>query len=530
MANVMIFVPAYGNNVSSHTLMSISQLQIEMITRGIGVGVSALSRPDIEELRNIALSVWFDQYPQFSHLLMVDSDMGFPPNMVVDMLAFGEEIVGAIYRHKTDNVSFVYSGLGENVTGEVRGPFVEVEAVGGGVLLIARTAVDKMVQALPDIVDNRLARLAGVDADKQMLGQKRLIRAFDKLTDPEFGKVSEDISFCRRWRSSGGRVWGAAGYDVQHVGLKVYEGNFKQWTLENHGMSITPGSVAPAPVHPRAEVYETVVAKHGQFEFIKHDTFIGRSLREYGQWCEFELDLLLPLIPEGGVVYDVGANIGTHAIPFAKKVGTKGIVRAFEPQPLLLDLLARNMRSNMLPAEVYLSSAVIGHVDNQTVQLAALPDFSTASNFGAFPALGEGGGEAIMMTLDDLLGTDHRVDLIKIDVEGMEAQVIGGAEKLIKKHKPILYVENNGEDSSPVAEALIRLGYVAWWSIGPYFSPQNHFGNLINVWPNVVPSANLICIPAAETYRYSFADLEPLEGRTDNWRKAMQRRSDSRTR
>lgn len=546
MASVMIFVPAYGNTVSSHTLMSLSQLQIALITRGIGVGVSALSRPDIEELRNIALSVWYDQYPEWTHLLMVDSDMGFPPDMVVDMLAFGQPVVGAVYRHKSDNVSWVYSGLGKDTPGDVKGPFVELEGVGAGVLLIARTAIDDMILHMPGIVDDRIARFAGnVDADKQMMGQKRLIRAFDKIKDPEFGTVSEDISFCRRWRECGGKVWGAAGYDVQHVGVKVYEGNFKQWTIDENlrRQKADAEALASRPLFdpdPKARaqvkqwekedaanpVFMTVDAKHGTFRVIRADTFIGRSIRSYGEWCEFELDLLLPLIPEGGVVYDVGANIGTHAVPFAKKVGNAGLLRAFECQGTLFDLLVKNLSANLLPSclrEMECHHAAVGRVSGGSIAISDLPPLTKAFNFGSMSAGVSGQQVVSNLSLDQVSLEDPRVDLIKIDVEGMEAAVIEGARNLIARDKPLIYVENNVEDCSALARALDQIGYAACWHMGPYFNPHNYFRNRENAWPTVMPSVNMICYPVGDPRGEQFAYLEPFHGADDNWKRARDR-------
>lgn len=526
MANVMIFVPAYGNNVSSHTLMSIAQLQVALMTRGLGVGVSALSRPDIEELRNIALSVWYDQYPDWTHLLMVDSDMGFPSEMVLDMVAFGQPVVGAVYRHKSDNVSWVYSGLGKDTIGDVRGPFVELEGVGAGVLLITRGAIDEMIRKLPEIVDERMARMGGgVDADKQMMGQKRLIRAFDKIKDPEFGTVSEDLSFCRRWRQCGGKVWGAAGYDVQHVGMKVYEGNFKEWTIEQNRI-VTPAP-EPGPVDdlPSSsnDLFAVVKAKHGTFKVMTRDTFIGRSMMEYGEWCEFELDLLLPLIPLGGYVIDVGANIGTHAVPFAKKVGLEGRVLAYEPQPPLMELLLEQIQTNTLADILEPVPAAVGNYSG-SLTVPVFPSALTRTNFGAIPLItGSSGPDDMrricaMVRLDSL--TPRRLDLIKIDVEGMEAEVIDGGHKLITKHKPLLYVECNGDDCSALAVALKGIGYQARWHIGPYFNPNNYFYNAANCWPTVMPSVNMICYPIGDPREAQFSHLEQFLDAGDNWRKA----------
>ena len=96
-----------------------------------------------------------------------------------------------------------------------------------------------------------------------------------------------------------------------------------------------------APSKPRTSPRQLILesgfqrlirAKHGLFLYNKNDLFVGRSLETYGEWCERELDVLLPIIRPHDVIMDVGANIGPHAVPFARKVGPGGFVYAFEPQ------------------------------------------------------------------------------------------------------------------------------------------------------------------------------------------------------
>jgi hypothetical protein len=85
--------------------------------------------------------------------------------------------------------------------------------------------------------------------------------------------------------------------------------------------------------------------------------------------------------------------------------------------------------------------------------------------------------------------------MLKVDVEGMEAEVLWGARQTIAKLRPILYLENDRQAQS---EGLIRLieelGYNMWWHWPPLFNPGN-FANLQqNVFGEIV-SINLLCIP-----------------------------------
>lgn len=227
MTAVFIFVPAFGSQVTATTFLATHALMPALGSRGIGCSIATLSHPDIADLRNMALSVWFDSMPEFSHLLFIDADMGFAPELVIDMLAFGEPVVGAIYRKRTEQVQWAVSGLPVDQV-QQRGGFMSVEGLGAGCLLIRRDAIQTMVDRIPDKVGD-----AGDHALRGLFGTgmvKRVLRFFDPIEGGPAGRVSEDISFCRRWRDCGGDVWGATHHSLTHVGPYAFQGGYAEWS------------------------------------------------------------------------------------------------------------------------------------------------------------------------------------------------------------------------------------------------------------------------------------------------------------
>lgn len=250
--------------------------------------------------------------------------------------------------------------------------------------------------------------------------------------------------------------------------------------------------------------------RHGLFAFSRNDTFIGRSLDTYGEWCEFELDLLRSVVGVNDTVIDVGANIGTHVIAFARMAKK---VYAFEPQPRLYRMLQANLALNNIKHVTTHRLAVGAYCGD--ILIADLPSDETVFNFGALPISFPGPNRlsAQMVTIDSL-GLSPA--LIKIDVEGMESDVIEGAKETIKRHSPVIYLENNGNDSDEAAGALNSIGYRAWWSIGPYFNPNNFFKHPTSIWSErMMPSANLIAVPKSSGRTF---DLPEFTGAADNWR------------
>ena len=96
------------------------------------------------------------------------------------------------------------------------------------------------------------------------------------------------------------------------------------------------------------KIIDSAITKHGKFFFPRYDVGVGDSLREYGEFSEAELILMLSFINEGDTVLDIGSNIGAFTIPFAKKVGFKGKVYAFEPQSFIFRILKENVKINKL--------------------------------------------------------------------------------------------------------------------------------------------------------------------------------------
>jgi FkbM family methyltransferase len=260
-------------------------------------------------------------------------------------------------------------------------------------------------------------------------------------------------------------------------------------------------------------------AKRGIFMFNRNDLFIGRSLDLYGEWCESELLLLGNYIRESDVVLDVGANIGTHTIAFAEMVGRTGRVHAFEPQSSLFHLLCGNIALNCLD-NVRAYRKAVGSGDGE-IKLPELPAPNTPFNYGAVSLSMPCGGEKVeLVPLDSLDLTSCR--LIKIDVEGMELEVLEGAKKTVEKLQPLLFVENNTIDQSPrLIDGIFRLGYRAYWQVSPYFSEYNFFGNTENVFSKYRPEANLICVPKTTTL--DMLDLIECTSAEDNWKKVVER-------
>lgn len=225
---LFVVIPAYGDVLQTTTFTSVLGLQALLSQKGIGMATTTFSFPDIVDTRNVCTTLWYKTMEDYDAMLWVDSDMGFPPELVLDMLAFGEPLVGCIYRMKQDRVGWV-GGLKER--GERRGDFIEVNGVGFGVTLIRRTVIESMLISGEALIDRQIDQHA---AAKYLIeaGCDHIIRAFDRFHHEERGFLSEDYSFCERWVKCGGKVWANIGHEITHVGQQKFRGSFGHWLAE----------------------------------------------------------------------------------------------------------------------------------------------------------------------------------------------------------------------------------------------------------------------------------------------------------
>jgi FkbM family methyltransferase len=166
---------------------------------------------------------------------------------------------------------------------------------------------------------------------------------------------------------------------------------------------------------------------------------------------------LLGSVESGDVVADVGANVGLYAVALARRVGPTGRVIAYEPDAANAELLCRNIELNGVGRVVEVCELAVGSAPGE------LPFLSDRQQSRVDPA---GESRVRVVALDDEL---ERIALLKIDVEGLECDVLDGARSLLadERRRPRrIFVEAHlarlpelGRTEEDVTTALERAGY-----------------------------------------------------------------------
>ena len=204
---------------------------------------------------------------------------------------------------------------------------------------------------------------------------------------------------------------------------------------------------------------------------------VGHQLFSNGAFDPGEVDMVKKLLllqrqhfGDGVVALDCGANIGVHSIEWGKLMYGWGKVIAFEAQERVYYALAGNIAINncfnVSARNVALAS------ESGVIQIPA-PDYTKPASYGSLELRKRERTENIGQSIDysklidvHSLALDSlslsRCDLIKLDVEGMELDVLAGSRDLMEKLHPTMLVEVIKTDQNSLRKIMKESGYLVF--------------------------------------------------------------------
>jgi hypothetical protein len=242
---IFLATPCYGGLATIAWVSSVLALQRACIDRRIGLQVELAGGDALIPRARGIMAAKFLEHTAHTHLLFVDADIGFAPDAVFRLLDAGRDVVGGVYpakrvhwdkarraieRNAADlpaaSLNYVVRFLpgadgaaGNTVEVDDNG-FAEVAYVGTGFMLIARSALQRLTDAHPEL------RARHGDMTGAAVPEATMV--FDTFIEPGTGEyLSEDYAFCRRWRDLGGAIFADIHTRLTHVGHASYEGSLK---------------------------------------------------------------------------------------------------------------------------------------------------------------------------------------------------------------------------------------------------------------------------------------------------------------
>ena len=257
-------------------------------------------------------------------------------------------------------------------------------------------------------------------------------------------------------------------------------------------------------------LYQLDQCRHGRFLTNVNDTYVGHSLRTYGEWSEAEISLFSQIVRPGDTVLEAGSNIGSHTTWFSAAVGDTGCVQAFEANRHTHQLLCANLALNEC-LNVHTHHAAIGAAAGEVH--FPVPDPKITNNFGAVSLKVHRGGksEPVRQIAVDDLGLEQ-LRFIKSDIEGCELELLKGARETLARLRPLLFLEvfpvtgQAGGNRDELVAFLDAIGYASYYYLAPMFNPSNFRSLQQDIFSG--SSIDLLCVPAEKAQVHGLTRAE----------------------
>jgi hypothetical protein len=218
MTKVHFMTPCYGGQITEVCFNSYLQWSIIATKNNIDFQIDTLSNEsNVNRARNTCASKFLSG--DATHLMFVDADIKFNPTDVVKLLTHDKDIVGGIYPQKTLPPKMVVNTIDN---GKREGNLIEVGTIVSGFMLIKRTVFEKLIEEGATPYNDQMELINNNQYD-----------FFQCTIDSRGRYLTEDWSFCRRWRQVGGEVWADLDIALEHVGYFRFQPDMEALSIGN---------------------------------------------------------------------------------------------------------------------------------------------------------------------------------------------------------------------------------------------------------------------------------------------------------
>lgn len=229
-------------------------------------------------------------------------------------------------------------------------------------------------------------------------------------------------------------------------------------------------------IRRREFAYETVTPQGWRISGHTRD-WIQRALYYFGMWEPNLTAWIESRLGSGGVFIDVGANVGYFTLLASRRVGPNGKVVAVEAMPAIFTHLAKHVRDNQLANTRLINQAAVGPASPREVTMF----WGNAENLGSTGMLRrEGDVRPVTVAarpLAEMLTDEEcrRACLIKVDVEGVEAETVHGLGLDSGRfNEQLELVVEIAVDPERLAQRTWLMDYLGSLGFFPYVLPESH--------------------------------------------------------
>jgi len=216
-ARLHFCIPAYGGNIMEGCFISMLKYMATAQRFGLNFTIDTMVNESlVPRARNslVAKMLFFE--PKSTHLMFVDADIGFDPEEIFKLILADKDVVGGLYPKKALPIQYVVN----KITGaKKKGNLVQVTNLGTGFMMIKRNVIETMIAKHPE-----LHYIDAIGLDEKYSPYKYAL--FDTAIDPAtLEYMSEDYTFCKRWRDMGGEIFADLSIQLNHIGYYVFKGD-----------------------------------------------------------------------------------------------------------------------------------------------------------------------------------------------------------------------------------------------------------------------------------------------------------------
>jgi hypothetical protein len=216
--HVHFCLPMYNGVCNESTFISMVKFTIIAAKLGINYSIDTMVNESLITRGRNNLVAKFIFNEAATHLMFIDTDLGFDAESILRLLCANQDVVGGVYPMKRIPIRYVINTVPNPV---VNGDLVEVSTLGTGFMLVKRSVIESMIAAHPELKYRDNIGI-GAQYEPHMYG------LFDTMIDPDGNYLSEDWTFCYLWRMMGGKVFADTGIRLDHTGYHKYAGDLEE--------------------------------------------------------------------------------------------------------------------------------------------------------------------------------------------------------------------------------------------------------------------------------------------------------------